>query len=151
MALNQIFNHFPKKIRNIGNGYSERIILNWKYFAYFLLIIILYATFIIVFDLVEKKNKLESQNFNSIIESKELSNISNFFLSKINSPYKEIEYLIQNNDSIEKILKKLKINSADIQSISKSLKEKKLTNIYAGKKLSLIMNNIERSSIIHII
>ena len=28
------------------------------------------------------------------------------FISKINSPYKEIKYLIQNNDSIEKILKK---------------------------------------------
>ena len=146
MALNQIFNHFPRKIKNIKNEYSEKIILNWKYFAYLFLAIIFYAVFIIITNLVDKKNKIESQNFNSIIESKEFSNVSNFFLSKINSPYKEVEYLIQNNDSIEKILKKLKINSADIQSISNNLKEKKLTNIYAGRKLSLVLKKREDGS-----
>ncbi len=146
MALNQIFNHFPRKIKNIKNEYSEKITLNWKYFAYLFLAIIFYAVFIIITNLVDKKNKIESQNFNSIIESKEFSNVSNFFLSKINSPYKEVEYLIQNNDSIEKILKKLKINSADIQSISNNLKEKKLTNIYAGRKLSLVLKKREDGS-----
>ncbi len=146
MALNQIFNHFPRKLKNIKNEYSEKITLNWKYFAYLFLAIIFYAVFIIITNLVDKKNKIESQNFNSIIESKEFSNVSNFFLSKINSPYKEVEYLIQNNDSIEKILKKLKINSADIQSISNNLKEKKLTNIYAGRKLSLVLKKREDGS-----
>ena len=146
MALNQIFNHFPRKIKNIKNEYSEKITLNWKYFAYLFLAIIFYAVFIIITNLVDKKNKIESQNFNSIIESKEFSNVSNFFLSKINSPYKEVEYLIQNNDSIQKILKKLKINPADIQSISNNLKERKLTNIYAGRKLSVVLKKQEDGS-----
>ena len=55
----------------------------------------------------------------------------------------EIEYLIQNNDSIEKILKKLNINANDIKIISNNLKQKKLTNIYAGRTLLLL-------SLIHI-
>jgi murein DD-endopeptidase MepM/ murein hydrolase activator NlpD len=146
MALNQIFNLFPRKIKSIKNEYNEKIILNWKYFAYLLIAIIFYAIFIIVSNLVDKKNELESQNFNSIVESKEFSNVSNFFLSKINSPYKEVEYLIQNNDSIQKILKKLKINPADIQYISNNLKERKLTNIYAGRKLSVVLKKQEDGS-----
>ena len=153
MALNQIFNLFPRKIKNIKNKYTEKIILNWKYFAYLLIAIIFYAIFVIVTNLVDKKNEIESQNFNSIVKSKEFSNISNFFLSKINSPYKEVEYLIQNNDSIQKILKKLKINQADIQSISSNLKERKLTNIYAGRKLSLVLKKQEDGSntIVHLV
>ena len=146
MALNQIFNLFPRKIKSIKNEYTEKIILNWKYFAYLLIAIIFYAIFIIVSNLVDKKNELESQNFNSIVESEEFSNVSNFFFSKINSPYKEVEYLIQNNDSIQKILKKLKINPADIQSISNNLKERKLTNIYAGRKLSVVLKKQEDGS-----
>ena len=82
MALNQIFNHFPRKLKNIKNEYSEKITLNWKYFAYLFLAIIFYAVFIIITNLVDKKNKIESQNFNSIIESKEFSNVSNFFFIK---------------------------------------------------------------------
>ncbi len=146
MALNQIFNLFPRKIKNIKNGYNGKKILNWKYFAYLLVAIIFYAIFIIITNFVDKKNKIESQNIDSIMESKEFSNVSNFFLSKINSPYEEIEYLIQNNDSIEKILKKLKINTTDIQLISNNLKKRKLTNIYAGRKLSLVLKKQEDGS-----
>ena len=146
MALNQIFNLFPKKIKNIKNEYNGKIILNWKYFAYLLVAIIFYAIFIIITNFVDKKNKIENQNIDSIMESKEFSNVSNFFLSKINSPYKEIEYLIQNNDSIEKILKKLKINNTDIQLISNNLKKRKLTNIFAGRKLTLVLKKQEDGS-----
>ena len=37
------------------------------------------------------------------------SNLTNFLISKINSPYEEIKYIIKNNDTVEKILKKFKI------------------------------------------
>ena len=77
-----------------------------------------------------------------MLNQKNFLNLSNFFLSKINSPYKEIEYLIKNNDSIEKILKKLQINANDIKIISNKLKQKKLTNIYAGRELSLVFKKI---------
>ena len=125
MTLNQIFDHFPKIFKNFKQVESRFKALNWKYFVYLFLIILLFLIFIIISNLIEQKNKIESQNLDSLVKSQEFSNLSDYFISKINSPYKEVEYLIQNNDSIEKILKKLGINANDIKTISGNLKKKK--------------------------
>ena len=146
MALNQIFNYFLKIFKTSKVGGGNYKVLSWKYFLYFFSIIIFFTIFVIISNLINHKNKLESQNLNSVVASKEFSNLSNYFLSKINSPYKEIKYLIQNNDSIEKILKKLDINSNDIKIISNNLKQKKLTNIYAGRTLSIILKKLNDGS-----
>ena len=146
MALNQIFDHFLKISKNFKNINSNYKILNWKYFFYLFSIILFFLIFIIISNLINQKNKIENQNLNSLVESKEFSNLSDYFMSKINSPYKEVKYLIQNNDSIEKILKKLDINANDIKIISQNLKEKKLTNIYAGRTLSLVLKKLNDGS-----
>ncbi len=146
MALNQIFNHFPKIIRNFKDDNFVRKKLNLKYFAYFFLVFVFYIIFIVISNLYEKKNNIESQNLNSIIESNEFSSVGNYFISKLKSPYKEVNYLIKNNDSIEKILKTLEINSSDIKIISNNLKQKKLTNIYAGRQLSIVIKKLDNGS-----
>ena len=146
MALNQIFNYFLKIFKTSKVGGGNYKVLSWKYFLYFFSIIIFFTIFVIISNLINHKNKLESQNLNSVVASKEFSNLSHYFLSKINSPYKEIKYLIQNNDSIEKILKKLDINSNDIKIISNNLKQKKLTNIYAGRTLSIVLKKLNNGS-----
>ena len=146
MALNQIFNYFLKIFKTSKVGGGNYKVLSWKYFLYFFSIIIFFTIFVIISNLINHKNKLESQNLNSVVASKEFSNLSDYFLSKINSPYKEIKYLIQNNDSIEKILKKLDINSNDIKIISNNLKQKKLTNIYAGRTLSIVLKKLNNGS-----
>jgi hypothetical protein len=138
MALNQIFNHFPKIFKNFKDMDSKHKIINWRYFVYLFSIILFFGIFIIISNLINQKNKMESENLNSLVTSKEFSNLTDYFISKIDSPYKEIEYLIQNNDSIEKILKKFDINKNDVKIISNNLKQKKLTNIYAGRTLSLV-------------
>jgi murein DD-endopeptidase MepM/ murein hydrolase activator NlpD len=97
-------------------------------------------------NLLNQKREVETQNVNEIIKSDEFLNLSDYFLSKINSPYKEIKYSIQNNDNIEKILKKFEIRANDIKIISNNLKKKKLTNIYAGRKLSLVLKKLEDGS-----
>ena len=125
MALNQIFNHFPKILKDFKNKNGVDKFLNWKHFFYLFSIIIFFTIFIIISSLIDQKNKMESKNLNSLVTSKEFLNLTGYFISKINSPYKEIKYLIQNNDSIEKILKKLDINSNDIKIISNNLKQKK--------------------------
>ena len=76
----------------------------------------------------------------------EFSNLTNFLVSKINSPYEEISYVIKNNDTVEKILKKFKIQNNDIREISVQLKNRKLANIYSGRKLSLIIKKLENGS-----
>jgi len=146
MALNEIFDGFFKIFRKFKNRDGYYKVLDWKYLFYLFSITLFFTIFIIISNLINQKNKMESQNLNSMIESKEFSNLTGYFVSKINSPYKEIEYLIQNNDSIEKILKKLEINTNDIKIISNNLKEKKLTNIYAGRTLSLVLKKLEDGS-----
>jgi murein DD-endopeptidase MepM/ murein hydrolase activator NlpD len=95
---------------------------------------------------LNKKIEENKNNFTEVTKSNEFSNLTNYFISKINSPYEEVSYTIKNNDTIEKILKNYKIKSIDIKNISTKLKEKKLSNIYSGRKLSLIYKKLEDKS-----
>jgi murein DD-endopeptidase MepM/ murein hydrolase activator NlpD len=81
-----------------------------------------------------------------VVKSKEFGNLSNYLISKVNSPYEEVKYLIKDNDNIEKILNKFLIKQSDIKLISNNLKIKKLTNIYPGRELSLIFKKLEDGS-----
>ena len=144
MTLDQIFSRFSKIFKGIKDkdirSYNLR---SWSYLFYSFLIILFFLIFIIIFNLTNQKNKEKIDNFNLIVKSEEFKNLGDYFISKINSPYKEVKYLIQNNDSIEKILKKLDVNSNDIKIISNNLKQKKLTNIYAGRTLSLVLKKLD--------
>ena len=147
MTLDQIFSRFFKIFRGIKDkdirGYNSK---SWVYFFYSFLVVLFFLIFLIIFNLVNQKNKKEIDNFNLVVKSEKFKNLGDYFISKINSPYKEVKYLIENNDSVEKILKKFEINADDIKIISNNLKQKKLTNIYAGKKLSLVLKRLEDGS-----
>ena len=95
---------------------------------------------------MKKKNNNNEKNFEEITKTSEFSNLTNFFISKINSPYEEINYIIKNNDSVEKILRNFNVQNNEIKNISVKLKEKKLVNIYAGRKLNLIIKKHEDGS-----
>ena len=110
------------------------------------LMIFFSGVFFISSNFINKKNKENTNNLKEIAKTSEFSNLAHFFISKINSPYEEIEYVIKNNDTVEKILKKYKIRNADIQNISLKLKEKKLANIYSGRKLSIVLKKLEDGS-----
>ena len=112
---------------------------------------LIFVSFFIVFSilffvsssLIQKKNSENSTNLKEITKNNEFSNLTNFLISKINNPYEEVSYIIKNNDTIEKILKKFEVRNEDIKKISAQLKIKKLANIYSGRKLSLIMKKLE--------
>ena len=115
----------------------------------FILISFLFIFSLIFFissNLINKKNKENESNFKEITENNDFLNLTNFFISKIKSPYQEINYVIKNNDTVEKILKQLKIRNEDIRNISLKLKTKKLTNIYSGRKMSLIVKKLDDGS-----
>ena len=143
MALNQFFLNFFKVFKSFKFKNAVTIKFNWKIFLYFFSIILFFVVFLIVSNLIKQQNKVKSENFESVVESQEFFNLGQYFISKINSPYSEVKYLIQNNDSMEKILKKLNINADDIKIISNKLKQKKLTNIYAGKQLSVVLKKLD--------
>ena len=116
---------------------------------------IIFISFLIAFsclffissNLINKKNKENFNNLNEIAKSSEFSNFKDFLVSKINSPYEEINYVIKNNDTVEKILKKFKVKNDDIANIAVQLRKSKLNNIYSGRKLSLIIKKLEDGSI----
>ena len=121
-------------------------IQNLNSIAFFSLIIFLSISFFLYSNLSIQKGNENKNNLKNISQSKEFNNITNYFISKIKSPYAEIKYLIKNNDSVERILKKYKIKNKDINEISLKLKEKKLTNIYSGRELSLVFKKLEDGS-----
>ena len=111
MTLIQIFNnYFKKKTINLSSLFSftggKLKFENFKFlflFSILLFFTIVYFTFV---NFVDQKNQENVENLNTISKSTEFLNLSNYFISKINSPYKEIKYSIQNNDAIGKILKR---------------------------------------------
>jgi len=112
----------------------------------FTFLIIFSSIFFISSNFINKKNQKNKDNLVEVTKSNEFSNFTNFLISKINSPYEEINYVIESNDTVEKILKRFKVRNTDIKKISFKLKEKKLANINTGRKLSLILKKLENGS-----
>ena len=137
MTIIQIFNNSLKKIFNTGNQniFNKLKISNLNPVIYLALIILFTITYFTITNINSKTYEKNSRNFKIITKSKEFSSITDFFISKINSPYKEIRYLIKNNDTLEKILKKYDVKNEDIAEISSKLKNRNLSYIYSGREI----------------
>ena len=148
MTLIQIINKFYKK----KDLYLfTKLLIKMKSYNFNLTILVSFIVFFsilffIITILITHKNKVNDNNLKEVLKTNEFLNLTNYFSSKINSPYEEIKYVIKNNDSIEKILKNYNIKNEDIKEISVKLKEKKLSNIYSGRKLSLIYKKLQNNT-----
>ena len=109
------------------------------------LIILFGIIFYFLTNASSNKIREDKDNLAVITNSKDFSNLAQYFISKIQSPYVDIKYLIKNNDSVEKILKAYDIRIEDIKVISTKLKNKKLSNIYSGRELVLIFKKLENN------
>ena len=140
-----------KLIKNLPKKYNFQSLINLKVLqtrgfntiGILSFLMFFSGLFFISSSLINKKNVKDSNNFKEVVRTNEFSNFINYISSKINSPYEEINYIIKNNDTVEKILKKFKIKDDDINKISVQLKQKKLTNIFSGRKLNLIIKKFE--------
>ncbi len=147
MTLIHVFKSFFKKKINLMAIKLDKVkILNINPLIFFSALLIISIIFFTVNNLSNKKNIENYKNLKTVTETYDFSILSNYFISKINSPYKEIKYTIKNKDTIQKILKNYEIKNNDINDISQKLKQKKLSNIYSGRKLSLIYKKLEDGS-----
>ncbi len=149
MTFIQKFNTFLKK-KNFALSNLEIKTLKIHTFRPLILVsflIFFSALFFISSNLINKQDKENKNSFKEITKSEGFLNLSKLLIAKINSPYDEINYVIKNNDTIEKILKKFKVRSGDIRNVTSQLKQKKLANIYSGRKLSLITKKLGDGSI----
>ena len=142
-----IINYYKKNVTFFSIIKVNKLkIFNFNPLVVLILIVFFSILFFVTSNLINTNNENNRNNLNQVTNSNEFFNLTNYLISKINSPYKEVNYLIKNNDSIEKILKKFNIKDGDIKKISTKLKERKLSNIYSGKKLSLIYKKLEDNS-----
>ena len=125
---------------------SKIKILNFNIVILLFSIVFFSLLYFISLNLISKKNLNNQENLSDISKSSEFSQISNFLVAKINSPYKDIKYTIKKNDSVEKILNQFNIRDEEVKEISLKLKQKKLTNIYSGRELKLIYKKLENQT-----
>ena len=93
----------------------------------------------------EKLEKTTKTNF--YFENNELVSIKEFLLSKINSPFSNINYEIRNGDSIQKILQKFKIPNNQIQKVIVQYKKYSAPNkLMVGNKIDIIIDVISIQS-----
>ena len=129
-------------------GFVKRYWVSIIYLLVFVGIFLIYST---TYNYVNNQEEVNEKNLEIFLNSKESRDIKKNFFSNIQNPYSEYKYVIQNNDTIERILKKFKINKEEINLITKKLKQQKLTNIYSGRELNIVMKKIgEKNSIIKI-
>ena len=94
---------------------------------------------------INDKTYHDENNLENFLIQK-LNNVKNSFFDNLRNPYLELNYNIENNDSIGGILRKFKVSDIEIQKIIEGLREKELTNIYAGRKLSIVLKKSEDGS-----
>ena len=129
------FNLLQKKEPSIANFLRR----NWQTLSYTLVLISFFVIYSYTLSHLNNKSLKNEKNLEIFFKTGKFSNIKNSYLSSLESPYSEFQYKIENNDSIEKILNKFRVNTKEINFIIKKLREKKLTNIYAGRELSIIL------------
>ena len=117
MAIIQTIKNFFKKKYNFFSITQVRNlkILNFKPLVILSLIVFFFILFFTISNLINLKNNENRNNLSEVTKSNEFYNFKNYFISKINSPYVEVSYLIKNNDTIEKILKNYNIRDVDIK------------------------------------
>jgi len=110
-----------------------------NYLLYFFVLVIFFLLYSLSVNQIKSYNSSKKSSFNSFLNSDEFNNIRKFVIENLNSPYKEFNYTVQNNDTIEKILKKYNITAEDINGVAASLVKKKLSNIFTKTKVKIIV------------
>ena len=148
-VIGQIFKNLKISIKSIS------LVLDLQKIKQFFLCIFGLTVIFAVYNFGAKRaddQKLsQSQNFGETGSTKEFSELKKFVVEKLKSPYKEINYTIQNNDSMQKILKKHNIESSEIKKIINELKQKKLSNIYSGRQLKMVVKQSDSAEYFRVI
>ena len=106
---------------------------NWKlssislkkisFIIYFSILILSFLTYSITYNLINNQKKNNEQNLEKFFSSQDFKNVKSSILSNIKSPYIELNYNIEDNDSIGKILRKFRVPDYEIQKIIEGLKK----------------------------
>ena len=110
-----------------------------KYLLYFLTLALFFSIYSLTVSQIQSYNNSKKRSFDSFLASNEFSNIKKYIFENLRSPYREYNYIVENNDTIEKILKKHDVITEDINKIASEVIKKKLSNIFSGTKVKIII------------
>jgi murein DD-endopeptidase MepM/ murein hydrolase activator NlpD len=121
------------KITNFLNFLNQK-----NYLFYFFVVGVFFVVYAVTLNQIKTHTKLKENNFNSFLKSDEFSNIREFIFRNIKSPYREYNYTVENNDTLERVLKKYDIDKIEVNNLISKIIKKKLTNISAGAQIEMI-------------
>ena len=154
MAFKQFLknSYFTIFNRNI-NIDSAALFKKISVIIYPVIFVTIFAIYSITFNSINNQKSQNEQNLIDFFETEGFVNVKQTFFDNLKSPYLEFNYKIEMNDSMGKILRKFKIDENEISKITNGLKEKKLTNIYAGRELNIVIKKKEsrQNSIVNIL
>ena len=145
-------NYQPFFERNVKNE-NFSMLKNLSLVIYPAILIFSLIIYTTTYNSINSQKNKNAKNLEEFLNSNEFPSVKGSFFKSLKNPYVEFVYNIENNDSIGKILKKFKVSDNEIQEIIIGLKKKKLTNIYAGRELSIVLKKLENgnNSIINIL
>jgi hypothetical protein len=142
---------FLDKIQSVSFPYYQKksefnIIYNLKLIIYPIILFVAFIIYFTTYNSINNQKIQNEKNLEKFLNSKNYTDNKEPFFDSLKSPYTEFSYKIENNDSIGRILKKFRVSDNEIQKIIKGLKKKKLTNIYAGRDLSIVLKKLDNES-----
>ena len=119
----------------------------------FLVFFLIFITLIVYLNVFKINSNNEEDTNISIFNQNKLDELKENLINEIRKPYIQYKYTIQNNDSIEKILNNFNIRDEEIKFVATKLKEKKLSYIYTGRQVKLILKKVSdnQNSIVKIV
>ena len=113
---------------------------DWLKKSYLILFASIVSVLLLVTVVYKNDRSIKSVDTSILSQNQELQKIKQFLFKKINSPYTNINYEIKKGDSIQKILKKLKIKNNEIQEVIKQYKKYATSNqLLTGNKIDIIV------------
>ena len=119
-------------IKNLPRWKNRRA--NFMVFSFLFMII---ASLVFSYNNSLKKKRLDE--IDSFLSNNQTVLLKNYLLNQLKSPYLEYDYIVQNNDTIESILKKFSVKQSEINFIVEKIKKKKLSNIIPKQKMKFIL------------
>ena len=127
------------RLFNSGIGSVLSSFIKKKYLFYSFLLLLFFTIYVLILNQIKNYAELKQNNFNTFLKSNEFNNIKNYIFKNLNSPYQEFTYTIQNNDTIDKVLRKFDVNVNDVKNITAEIANKKLSNIFINTEIKIII------------
>ena len=118
-----------KGLLNIRFERSNLIILSFLF--------IIAVALVFYLDNGVKKKRLEQIDF--FVSNNQTVLLKNYLLNQIKSPFLEYDYIVQNSDTVEKILKKFSVKQSEINFVIIKIKKLGLSNIIPGQKVQFVL------------